>query len=153
MLKTFMQTEDHIAGLILRVTLGIVMFPHGAQKALGWFGGGGISGTIQAFEQFFGLPAVITILVIATEFLGSLALIAGVATRLAALAIGIEMLVAVFMVHLQNGFFMNWFGNQQGEGFEYHLLVIGIVLVLTIMGGGTASVDRKLTAGASAPAM
>ncbi|MFO0751879.1 MAG: DoxX family protein, partial [Thermodesulfovibrionales bacterium] len=129
--------------------LGIVFFPHGAQKVLGWFGGGGFSGTMGFFTGTLGIPAVFALLAILSEFLGSLGLLTGFLTRIAAFGIACNMVVAVFMLHLQNGFFMNWFGNQKGEGFEYHLLVVAITIVLMIRGGGRWSVDGLLAGGAS----
>lgn len=143
-MKKLMRTDGGAAGLILRLTLAIVIFPHGAQKALGWFGGGGVSGTLDFFQQQLGIPAVVTVLVIIAEFLGSLGLLAGVLTRICALGIGAVMIGAVFMVHAPNGFFMNWYGNQAGEGFEFHLLALGIVLALLVTGGGAASVDKAV---------
>lgn len=137
-------TDDGWTGLVLRLTLGIVIFPHGAQKVLGWFGGGGFSGTLDAFSQYWGIPAFLTVLVIIAEFFGSLGLITGFLTRLSAAGIGLVMLGAMFMVHWSNGFFMNWTGAQAGEGFEYHLLTLGIVITLLITGGGRFSVDRSL---------
>jgi len=145
MFKRLMWTDDNLVGLILRLTLGIVFFPHGAQKMLGWFGGYGFSGTMAGMTKM-GLPAVIVFLVILIEFFGSLALILGFLSRLAAIGIGIVMLGAIFTVHLHNGFFMNW--SQQagkGEGFEYHLLVLGIVLALLVTGSGHWSIDRSLS--------
>jgi putative oxidoreductase len=146
MLEKIVTTTDDRAALILRLTLGIVMFPHGAQKALGWFGGGGIGGTLEFFSSAFGVPAVLALLVIAAEFLGSIALIVGLFTRVAAAGIIGVMLGAVAMVHWQVGFFMNWTGAQQGEGFEFHLLAIGIGLALVLLGGGSASLDREVLA-------
>lgn len=143
-MKKLMRTDGGAAGLILRLTLAIVIFPHGAQKALGWFGGGGVSGTLDFFQQQLGIPAVVTVLVIIAEFLGSLGLLAGVLTRICALGIGAVMIGAVFMVHAPNGFFMNWYGSQAGEGFEFHLLALGIVLALLVTGGGAASVDKAV---------
>ena len=137
------QTNGSAAGLILRLTLAVVMFPHGAQKALGWFGGEGLTPTLQFFTSA-GIPPVLAWLVIAAEFLGPLGLAIGLLTRLAALGIAGVMIGAIKMVHWKNGFFMNWSGTQQGEGFEYHLLALGIALALVIMGGGAASVDRSL---------
>ncbi|HUS08202.1 MAG TPA: DoxX family protein [Bryobacteraceae bacterium] len=139
-------TENWVVPSILRVTLGIVMFPHGAQKLLGWFGGYGFTGTMNYFTQSQGIPAVFAMLAIATEFFGALGLIAGLLTRVAAFGIFSVMCVAIAMVHANNGFFMNWTGKQAGEGFEYHLLAIGIAIVLIIEGGGRWSVDRVLTA-------
>ncbi|MFN8005428.1 MAG: DoxX family protein [Terriglobia bacterium] len=142
-------TDNETTTFILRIVLGIVFFPHGAQKVLGWFGGGGFSGTMGFFTGTLGIPAVFALLAILSEFLGSLGLLTGFLTRIAAFGIACNMVVAVFMLHLQNGFFMNWFGNQKGEGFEYHLLVVAITIVLMIRGGGRWSVDGLLAGGAS----
>jgi putative oxidoreductase len=120
------------------------MLPHGAQKVLGWFGGFGFDGTMGYFTQTLGLPWIIAFLVIMGESFGSLGLLAGFLTRFSAASIGVIMLGAITMVHLQNGFFMNWFGRQPGEGYEYHLLVIGIAVVLTIVGGGRWSADQQI---------
>lgn len=143
MIRRLFVTDNDILPLILRLTLGVVMFPHGAQKLLGWFGGYGFSGTMQGMTSM-GLPAVIVFLVIIAEFFGSLGLIAGFLTRFSAFGIATVMMGAIFTVHAKVGFFMNWSGNQAGEGFEYHLLVLGIALVLMIRGGGAASVDGMI---------
>jgi putative oxidoreductase len=144
-MKRLMRTDGGAAGLILRLTLAIVIFPHGAQKALGWFGGGGFSGTVDFFSSQLGIPAAIAVLVIAAEFLGSLGLLFGFLTRICALGIGAVMLGAIFMVHLPNGFFMNWYGQEGvGQGYEFHLLAIGIALALLVTGGGAASVDKAM---------
>ncbi len=145
MIKKLLETNDDITGFVLRVLLGVVMLPHGAQKLLGWFGGYGFSGTMGFFTGKLGIPAVFTFLVIMSEFFGSLALIAGAITRLAAFGAGCVMLGAILMVHLPNGFFMNWAGKQQGEGFEFHLLAIAIAVALMIIGGGRWSIDDLLT--------
>jgi putative oxidoreductase len=138
-------TTDDPAGLIARLVLGLVMFPHGAQKALGLFGGNGFAGTMGFFTGMMHVPAPLAFLAIIAEFLGSIALILGVLGRLAAFGILCNMVVATLMVHLSNGFFMNWMGNQKGEGFEYHLLAIGLALVVIWKGSGRYSVDRALT--------
>jgi putative oxidoreductase len=143
-LALLLGTDDHVAGPILRLTLGAVMFPHGAQKVLGWFGGSGLTGTYNAMTSM-GLPGAIVILVMFVEFVGSLALLTGTLTRAAALGFIAVMAGAIATVHAQNGFFMNWFGQQKGEGFEYHLLVIGIAAVLIVRGAGRFSIDRMLT--------
>ncbi len=145
MFNKLINTDDNIASLILRVLLGVVFFPHGAQKLLGWFGGHGFSGTMGFFTETMGIPAIFAFLVIMAESLGAVALITGFLTRIAAFGIASVMVVAIFMVHLQNGFFMNWSGNQQGEGFEYHILAIAIALALIVKGGGKWSVDKLLT--------
>lgn len=136
------QTEDDYAALIARLVLGGVMFPHGAQKLLGWFGGSGFTGTMGFFTQQVGLPWIVVFLVILIEFFGSLALIAGALSRLQSLGIGTVMVGAIVTSHWQYGFFMNWSGNQAGEGFEYHLLALGLATVILIKGGGAWSVDR-----------
>jgi len=143
-MKALFQTDDGWTGLILRLTLGLVMFPHGAQKLLGWFGGFGFNGTMGFFTQKMGLPWLIALLIIIGESFGSVALLAGFLTRFTAASLAIIMLGAIALVHLPNGFFMNWFGQQQGEGYEYHLLVIGIAAALLVTGGGKWSVDRTV---------
>ena len=143
MFDKLFRTEPELSILLLRLALGIVFFAHGAQKMLGWFGGGGFSGTMDAMTGM-GMPAVIVFLIIIGEFFGALGLLAGFLSRVAAGGIGIIMLGAIFMVHAQNGFFMYWYGNQQGEGFEYHLLAIGICMALLIKGSGALSIDRML---------
>jgi putative oxidoreductase len=139
------QTEGDILPTILRVALGIVIFPHGAQKLLGWFGGDGYRATMDYYTKGMGIPALFVILLIIVEFFGSLALILGLVTRVVALGIAVEMLVAVWMVHRHNGFFMNWEGEKEGEGFEFHILVGAIAVALVIGGGGALSVDLALS--------
>ena len=101
-----------------RISLGVVMFPHGAQKALGWYGGGGFSGTLQFFSETLGIAAPVTVAVIAIELLGAIALVLGIYTRFAALGVAAVMLGAIFTVHLPNGFFMNWSGSAGGSSTE-----------------------------------
>jgi putative oxidoreductase len=146
MLNKVIQTGDDKVATILRLILGIVMFGHGAQKALGLFGGYGFAGTMGFFTQQLHIPAAFAFLAILAEFAGSIGLITGTLTRVAALGILGTMIVAVLLVHLPNGFFMNWTGTLKGEGFEYHLLAIGIALALIVRGGGAVSVDRALAA-------
>ncbi len=145
-MKSLFQTDGSLSSMVLRVILGVVMFPHGAQKLLGWFGGYGFSGTMGMFTGQMHIPAVLAFLVIVAESFGSLALVIGLLTRVAAAGIACIMAVAVAMVHWPNGFFMNWFGKQAGEGFEYHLLALGMSLALIIAGGGRWSVDHALAA-------
>jgi putative oxidoreductase len=143
-MKTLFQTDEAWSSLILRVMLGLVMFPHGAQKLLGWYGGFGFAGTMGFFTEQMHVPAAIAFLVIMGESFGALGLIAGFLTRFSAFGVFCIMVGAIFMVHLPNGFFMNWFGKQAGEGFEYHLLVIGMSIALMIAGGGKWSVDGAI---------
>ena len=137
-------TEDDTALLILRVLLGIVFFPHGMQKVFGWFGGMGFSATMEGFTVKMGIPTFFAFLAIMAESAGAVGLITGLLTRIAAFGITCNMVVAVAMIHYKNGFFMNWFGKQSGEGFEYHILVIAITFALMIKGGGRWSVDSFL---------
>lgn len=144
MLQKLLRTDDDWTGTILRWTLAIVIFPHGAQKVLGWFGGYGFSGTLDFFTETMGLPALVAVLVFAAEFLGPIGLAAGLFSRAAAAGIGAVMVGAIGTVHATHGFFMNWSGAQQGEGFEYHLLVIGLALAIVLKGGGRLSLDSRL---------
>jgi len=147
MLRKLVQTNDDIALLVLRLMLGVVFFPHGMQKLIGWFGGYGFAGTMDMFTTKMGTPVIFAFLAIMAEGLGSLGLITGLLTRVAAFGIAVNMVVAVYMLHFQHGFFMNWFGNQKGEGYEYHLLVIAISIALMIRGGGKWSVDKGIADG------
>jgi putative oxidoreductase len=143
MLNKFFQTEDDVSVLIARLFLGVVILPHGLQKLLGMFGGYGFSGTVDFFVSS-GIPAAVAFLIIIGESFGAVGLIIGFLSRLAALGIALIMLGAILLVHIPHGFFMNWFGNKQGEGFEFHLLAIGLALVVLIKGGGKWSVDGAL---------
>jgi putative oxidoreductase len=145
MFKKLLSTQDDVAPLVMRIMLGIVFFPHGAQKVLGWFGGHGLDGTLNYFTQTMGIPLALAVLVIAAEFLGALGLIVGFLTRVAAFGVASVMTGAIFMVHFKYGFFMNWAGKQAGEGFEYHLLAIALAVAVMITGGGNASVDSFLS--------
>lgn len=144
MFKKLIETENDTATFILRLLLGIVFFPHGMQKVPGWYGGKGFDGTMEGFMSM-GIPAVFAFLAIMAEFMGSLGLITGLLTRVAAFGVTCNMVVAVYLLHWKHGFFMNWFGKQAGEGFEYHILVIAITIALMIRGGGRWSVDRVIT--------
>ena len=144
-LSRLVATDGDRGALVARLALGLVMFPHGAQKVLGWFGGYGFSGTYDHFTTHMGIPGPFAVAAILTELLGALALIVGAGARLAALGIAIVMATAVALVHLPNGFFMNWAGTSHGEGFEYHLLAIGLALVVMLKGAGALSVDRGLS--------
>ena len=135
-------TPDSWTMTIIRLVLGLVIFPHGAQKLLGWFGGYGFSGTMNFLTGTVGLPWIIGFLVIILEFFGSLALIAGIGTRIIAALYIILPLGIVFSSHVQNGFFQNWYGNKAGEGYEFFILWIGLAIALLINGAGKYSVDK-----------
>jgi putative oxidoreductase len=142
MLRKWTATANSPAIMILRVVLGIVFFAHGAQKMLGWFGGYGFTGTMNAFTQSMHIPVPFAFLAIAAEFFGGLGLIFGLFTRVAAFGIAANMLVAIAMVHRQFGFFANWAGTQKGEGYEFHLLALAMCTFLIIKGAGAVSLDR-----------
>lgn len=141
------RTDDLWSGTVLRVALGAIMLPHGLQKTFGLFGGYGFEGTMGFFTETMGLPWLLALLVIGIEFLGSIALIAGAGTRVAAAGIGAVMVGAVATVHAEIGFFMNWTGTLAGEGFEYHLLAIAIAGALILVGGGRWSLDHRVASG------
>jgi putative oxidoreductase len=145
LLRVVTQTNNDIACLILRVLLAVVFFAHGAQKVLGWFGGRGLEATMAYFTKVHHLPVELAVLPIAAEFLAPIGLFLGLLTRVAAFAIAVDMAVAVYLVHLKFGFFVNWSGKQPGEGFEFHILVFAIALALMIKGSGSWSVDRLIS--------
>ena len=138
---------DSLSLLLLRIPLGIIFLAHGSQKLFGLFGGHGVAGTIGDFQQM-GIPPILTILVIIAEFGGGLGILCGFLTRLSAIAIAINMLGAVVMVHLANGFFLNWYCVAgKGHGLEYNLALLGIATYLAVQGAGSFSVDRFLKKG------
>jgi putative oxidoreductase len=145
MFKKIFSTTPSAALAMARFTLAAVLFPHGAQKLLGWFGGYGFHGTMGFLTGGAHLPWIFALLVILIEFFGSLMILFGAGTRIAAVGIVCLFIGVIKTSHLQNGFFMNWSGKQVGEGFEFHLLIIGLALTLLIGGGGKWSVDRRLS--------
>ena len=141
--KVIHTTDDHTL-MVLRVVLGVIFFAHGAQKALGWFGGAGFDQTVNMFTRGLNIPEFFAVLAIAAEFLGGIGLLFGLLSRIAAFGIAVNMIVAVILVHGRNGLFMNWTGKQPGEGFEFHLLVLATALFVMVRGAGAWSVDRVL---------
>ena len=144
MIRKLLNTPNDPVLTVARLILALVIFPHGAQKVLGWFGGYGYAGTMGYFTGTMGLPWVVAFLVLAIEFGGAILLALGLLGRASALGIIAVMAGAVTTVHLKFGFFMNWNGNQGGEGFEYHLLAIALALVVLVRGSGALSLDRLL---------
>ncbi|MGA7409118.1 MAG: DoxX family protein [Bryobacteraceae bacterium] len=149
MLKALTATPNDFTLTLLRLVAGIVFFAHGAQLGLGWFGGYGYAATMGFFTQQLHIPAPFAFLAIAAQLLGGLGLIVGFLTRIAAFGIGVTMATAALLNHLPNGLFMNWYGSQKGEGFEYHLLAIAIGVTLIIRGAGALSLDRLVASKAS----
>jgi putative oxidoreductase len=144
-MRPIVATTNDLTLALCRLVLGIVFSLHGSQLALGWFGGYGFSGTVHFFTTQLGIPAMFAALAILAQFLGGLGLIVGLLSRIAAFGIAADMLVAVFKVHLPVGFFMNWYGAQKGEGYEYHLLVLALCLLIMVKGAGALSIDRILS--------
>ena len=142
--NNILQTQNDWIGFIVRLTVGLVLLPHGAQKILGLFGGYGFNGTLDFFTTQMELPWIVAFSVIIIEFIGAISLIIGFASRLWSIAIIFLFIGIIFTEQLQNGFFMNWFGNQEGEGFEYSLLVIGTSIAVLINGSGKYSIDNLL---------
>jgi putative oxidoreductase len=145
MIAKILNTDNSDWGaLIARVFLGIVIMPHGLQKLLGMFGGYGFTATVEYFVST-GIHSIVAVLIILGESFGALFLILGLISRISASGIAIIMLGAILMVHWENGFFMNWFGSQAGEGFEYHLLALGLALIVMVKGGGRWSLDSGMS--------
>jgi putative oxidoreductase len=145
MINKLIATEKRIELLLLRVSLGVVLLGHGVQKAFGWFGGFGWSNTINYFTGTVGIPAILGGFIILIETIGALLLITGFAGRINAALMGIVIIGAFFKDHLANGFFMNWFGNQKGEGYEFDILFVAIAIVLSLKGSGALSIDRWIS--------
>ena len=145
-IKQFLATDQQSWSLLVsRLALGVVILPHGMQKALGLFGGYGFTGTM-GFLQSMGMPFLVALLVILAEFVGSIGLILGIGTRFMAFSVGLTMAgAAILGGHINNGFFMNWFGVQKGEGVEYFILVVGLALALLISGSGKYSFDNLIS--------
>ena len=136
-MKNFFSTRsDDYSALVLRLTLGIFMLPHGLQKTLGLFEGPGFNGAMEFLSGRFG--TIIAFLVIAGESIGAIAVIVGFCTRFSAASLAVIMAGAAYFVHGQGGFFAS------NNGFEMHLLAIGIGIALTVSGGGALSVDGMI---------
>jgi putative oxidoreductase len=134
---------DWVVG-VARIVLGIIFFAHGAQKMLGWYGGPGLASSMRTFTEHLHLPPTLAFLVIAGELFSGVGLIVGLFSRIAALVIVLTMVGAIATVHFRFGFFLNWFGTQEGHGIEYHLLTIALALVVVVQGAGAFSLDGLL---------
>lgn len=135
-----MEKTQEYSLLLLRVALGVIFFAHGSQKLLGWFGGYGFDATVQFFQQALGIPPAFTVMAILAEFLGGIMVLLGIFTRPGAAAIAVTMAVALFMVHLSQGFFIT--GDQ--VGFEYVFALLMMALYLTVNGAGKLSMDAYI---------
>jgi putative oxidoreductase len=142
MLAWLVRTDGDWVITIIRIVLGVVFFAHGAQMALGWFGGAGLESTVRTMREDLRIPEPLALLSVAAQFLGGLGLIVGLLSRVAAFGIAIVMSVALLVVHRKFGFFMNWFGEKQGHGIEYHVLVLALAFTVMIKGAGAFSLDQ-----------
>jgi len=140
MFRALLATRNDWYLTVLRLAAGIMILPHGLQKTFGLFGGPGFSKMMAAFTQGAHIPVVFAFLAIMAEFLGGIGLILGFLTRIAAFGVLCNMLVA----NSRFGFFMNWGGKQKGEGIEFHILAIAILLGVMLRGAGPASIDRAI---------
>lgn len=145
MLRKLMCTPNDPTLTLARIILAVIFFAHGSQKMFGFFGGRGVTGTIAIFQQTMGIPAPLTILAMTAEVFGAIGLFLGLFSRIAALGVLVVMIIAPFANHLYPNFFMNWTGRQTGEGFEYHLLAIALIVSVLVRGAGALSIDRLLT--------
>ncbi len=143
-MKRILATKDEWVGLVTRLTIGIIILPHGLQKLFGMFGGFGFEGTMGFLTSTVHLPWIIAFIVIMIESVGAMSLIVGFASRIWAALMIVLMIGAINVARLSNGFFMNWSGMQKGEGFEYHLLVIGLSIATLIVGSGKYSIDELI---------
>ena len=144
MKKIFATNPGNWSALIARIGLAAVVFPHGAQKLFGWFGGYGFEGTMGFMTTQGGLPYIVALLVILIESVAALMILFGLGTRIAALGIFGLFIVIAIQYHGSFGFFMNWAGTQKGEGLEYFILLLSLSLLLLVSGGGKASADAAL---------
>jgi putative oxidoreductase len=152
MLHEIISTPNEYSLAVARIALGVVFFAHGSQKMLGWFGGSGFSETIGEFAKLK-MPTTVALFAIFVEFFGSLSLLFGLLSRVAALAIIVEMIGAVLTVHFRNGFFMNWMGDQKGEGFEYHIIAATLAFLILVWGAGAVSIDYVVSSSDSRAAL
>ena len=143
-MKYLPNNTTDLSGLVARLTLGLILLPHGAQKLLGLFGGHGFTGTMGFFTGTLHLPWLAGLLIILIEFFGALLLILGIGSRVVSLLIFGLFVGIIFTAHLENGFFMNWFGQQKGEGFEYHLLVLGLCVIVYLLGDGQYALSKRM---------
>lgn len=145
LVKTLLTTHPNIGFSMARLTLGVVIFPHGAQSLLGLFGGYGYTATMESLTTQMGLPSIVAFSVIMIEFFGSISLVLGFFSRFWATALVGMFTGIIITTQLEHGFFMNWFGNQAGEGYEYSLLIIGLALSVTVNGSGKWSIDGLIS--------
>ena len=144
-MKKLMQTPNDFTLTLARFVLAAIFIGHGSQKVFGWFGGAGPQGTIDFFQRTMGIPAPLTVFVMFTEMSAALGFLTGLLGRVAAFGLLCVMVVAPFANHLYPRFFMNWTGTRGGEGYEYHLLAIALLVAILVRGSGALSLDRVIS--------
>jgi putative oxidoreductase len=145
MLRKLLSTPNDPTLTLARIILAVIFFAHGSQKMFGFFGGRGVSGTIEIFQQTMGIPAPLTVMAMTAEVFGAIGLFLGLLSRVAAAGVLVVMVIAPFANHLYPNFFMNWQGRQMGEGYEYHLLAIALIISILVRGAGALSLDRAIS--------
>jgi putative oxidoreductase len=142
--KIFKTSESDLISLFLRIVLAIEIFPHGMAKLVGWYGGDGFEQTMKYFTDVVGLPYPLSFIIIIVESFGTLLLVTGLGVRIISALLAFIMMGAVLLEHGKFGFLMNWSGQQQGEGFQFHLLIFSIAICLLAKGAGKWSFDAAL---------
>ena len=142
LIKLILRTDVDYLFTALRLIAGIVIWPYGMQKLFGWFGGVGIKGTLEQMTVKR-IPGFVAWLVIIGQSFGSMALVLGFFGRLAAAGLFI-IFTGALVVHLPNGWTMNWFGEKKGEGNEYHILLLTLLFAVIVKGSGALSIDLWL---------
>ena len=121
----------------IRLVLGFIFLMHGGQKVFGWFGGHTWDQSAASMSTMLGIPLPLVYVSIFTELIGGIFLILGILSRIAAVGLIINMIVAIAMVHFKNGFFLS--GGPGGPGFEYNVALIGMAIAIAIAGPGALS--------------
>ena len=138
-MKPLIETNQRavdVAILLLRFMAGLILFVAGAGKVLGWFGGFGMTTTLELFKTNMHLSAFWAYLSSYTEFIGGFLIMIGLLTRFASIALLINMLVATLLVGFKN-FFLG--------GAAYPCLLFVIFLVFVLTGPLAYSIDAALS--------
>jgi len=144
MFQRIITTTNEWHWTLIRLAAGIMIFPHGLQKAFGLWGGRGLSAQLEYFQHHDHIPLVFAFLAIMAELLGGIGLITGFLSRIAAFGLLCNMTIGPFVSNVQYGMFLNWSGKQKGEGFEFHILAAAMALTIVARGAGMLSIDRLL---------
>ena len=143
MIEKLLHTDSDYAWTFVRIIAGVIVFPYGMQKLFGWFGGPGIHGTLKDLG-FRRIPRSIAWLIIIGQSFGSVAIVSGFLSRVAAGGLFV-IFIGALIVHWHDGWMMNWYGRKNGEGIEYFVMLVSLLLLVIVKGGGALSVDLWLT--------